>query len=88
MSNHRWAVHTNRHCTCDGYLWGWAEGPGPRFYWENGTPRNQDWARARVKELNDSLEKELSKDGETRGCDCDTPTTVHDVACPMKGGES
>jgi hypothetical protein len=44
-----------------------------------------------VNSLIESLETrriELPKDGETRGCDCDTPTTVHDVACPMRGGES
>ena len=39
----------------------------------------RDWDEFRRIEL---------KDGETRGCDCDTPTTVHDVACPMNGGES
>ena len=34
-------------------------------------------------------EEELRfNNGEARGCDCGTPTTVHDFACPMRGSET
>lgn len=53
------SVHTNRHTSTDGTLWGWIEGCTSNICWANNTSFNETVARRFVKEYN---EREKMKD--------------------------
>jgi hypothetical protein len=51
----RLEVHTNRHPTSDGYLWGWITGCTKNIVWGNDSSFNLEEAEKFVKEYNAQL---------------------------------
>lgn len=65
----KWAVRTNRHCTTNGYNWGWIEGAPGNVCWSDD-PCNANLTRAKayevVEEHNAMLRINVILDEETR----------------------